>query len=351
MRLEFVKNLSGKEILAKDILNGNGEILLRCGIKIIKSFIPKLEQYGIFMVYVEDDRFSDIAKTNDLIELKKTTLEIMPNLFNNLIKGPKSTLNKSISMLKELIDDIMNKNSINVELYEVKTYDNYTYIHCVDTGIMSIYLGTCLNLPPSQIKELGLSAMLHDIGKISIPNRIINKKGELTKKEFEEIKNHPIYGEKILRKTGLFSDSIIHGVAQHHERIDGKGYPYGLKDFDICDYAKIITVSDVFTALSANRSYRMKFDPKEAYEFILSGMGTKFDVNVIKKFKENFAIYPLGCCVRLSNGIEGYVVKQNNNLPDRPVIRVVYDNVTKEPIQFYEIDLMKKFTLTIEKIV
>ncbi len=151
-------------------------------------------------------------------------------------------------------------------------------------------------------------------------------------------------------KTGLFSEDIIRGVAEHHERIDGKGYPYGLKDEEISTYGKIITVSDVFTAVSANRSYRMKFDPNEAYEFILAGMGTKFDSEVIKKFKENFAIYPLGCGVNLSNGVQGYVIKQNRNFPDRPIIRVVYDMHTNEPVQPYDIDLMKNKSLTIKAV-
>ncbi|MFU0825327.1 HD-GYP domain-containing protein [Clostridium sp.] len=351
MRLEFLKNLKGEEILAKDIIGGNGEVLLRSGAKLSKNLISKLSKYGVFMIYVEDDRFSDITCVNDLTELKKVTLEMMPNLFNDLLEGDRDNCNKSVSMIEELVEDIISQNSININLYEVKAYDNYTYIHCVDTSIMSIYLGNCLKLNRSEIKELGLSAILHDIGKIKIPNEIINKRGVLTEKEFEIVKNHPTYGKEILEKRGIFSQKVIDGVFHHHERVDGSGYPNGLRGDKISDYAKIISVSDVFTAVSANRSYRNKFEPKEAYELILSGMGSKFDKKVIEKFKENFAIYPLGCCVRLSNGVEGYVIRQNKNLPDRPVIRIVYDSITKMPIQPYEIDLMNKLSLTIETVV
>ncbi|MEA4827164.1 MAG: HD-GYP domain-containing protein [Clostridium sp.] len=351
MRLEFIRNLKGNEILAKDILSVNGEILLKSGCKISNGIIPKLKKYGIFMIYVEDERFHDIPKEQDLTELKKTTLEIMPKLFNDLLDGDKHISTKSIDMIEELIDDIIEQNSINTNLYEVKTYDNYTYIHCVDTSIMAIYLGACLKLNPSQIKELGLSAILHDIGKIKISNELINKRDMLTKEEFEEVKKHTLYGKEILEKSGVFSKEVIDGVVQHHERVDGKGYPYGLKGYEISDYAKIITVSDVFTAVSANRSYRKKFDPKEAYELILGGMGSVFDEIVIDRFRKNFAIYPLGCCVKLSNGVEGYIVRQNKNFPDRPVIRVVYDSVTMNPIQFYEVDLMEKLTLAIQSVV
>ncbi|QGU95595.1 HD domain-containing protein [Clostridium bovifaecis] len=351
MRLEFLKNLKSEEVLAKDVIGENGEIFLKAGSKISRNQAQKLARYNIFMVYVEDERFSDISNIKDLAEVKKVTLEIIPNLFNDLLEGDRRNLKKSLNMVEELVEDIVNQNSININLYEVKAYDNYTYIHCVDTSVISIYLGNCLGLSKLEIKELGVSAILHDIGKIEIPNEIINKESGLTENEFELIKRHPIYGKEILEKSGLFSERIVNGVLHHHERVDGKGYPYGLEGDSICDYGKIITVSDVFTAVSANRSYRKKFDPKEAYELILSGMGNRFDRKIVEKFRESFAIYPLGCCVRLSNGVEGYVIKQNKSLPDRPVIRVVYDSITKMPIQFYEVDLMKKLSLTIEAVV
>ncbi|MCY6371927.1 HD-GYP domain-containing protein [Clostridium ganghwense] len=351
MRLEFLRNLKGDEILAKDILNGNGEVLLKAGYKLNSGVIAKLRKCGIFILYIEDERFSDISIENDMIKQKKAILKQMPKLFNTLIDGHKFAAKQSIDIIEKLIDEIISLKSINDNLYEFKIYDNYTYIHCVDTGIMSVYLGAYLKLNNSELKELGLAAVLHDIGKMRVPNEIINKTTKLIKEEFEEIKKHPIYGKEILSKTNVVSEKIIHGVVQHHERIDGKGYPYGLLEHEISDYAKIITVSDVFTAITADRSYRKKINPKEAYELILGGMGTRFDQNVIEAFKKSFAIYPLGCCVKLSNGVEGYVVRQNKNLPDRPVIRVVYDSVTKQSIQFYEIDLMKHLTLTIEGVV
>lgn len=351
MRLEFVKNLKGNEVLARNIINEIGEILIKAGMKINSDLISRLKKYGVFMVYVEDERLSDISNGQDLTELKKTTLEIMPNLFNELFEGDKLTSKKSIGMLDELIDDIISQKNININLYEVKAYDNYTYIHCVDTSIMAVYLGTCLKLNQLEIKELGLSAILHDIGKIKVPNRIINKTGPLNNAEFREIKKHTIYGKEILERAGIFPTKVMEGVLQHHERVDGTGYPYGLMKNQISDYAKIIAVSDVFTAISANRSYRKKFDPKEAYKLIVGGIDNKFDSTVVDKFKKNFAIYPLGCCVRLSNGIEGYVVKQNKSFPEKPVIRVVYDNISKEPIQFYEINLVEKLTIFIESVV
>lgn len=116
-------------------------------------------------------------------------------------------------------------------------------------------------------------------------------------------------------------------------------------------WSKIVSVCDVYTAVSANRSYRPRFSPNEAYELVLSGANIMFDDKIVNAFRRTFAVYPLGCCVRLSNGTEGYVVKQNENFADKPIIRVLYDPVTKNPIQPYEIDLVEKINVVIESVV
>ena len=182
----------------------------------------------------------------------------------------------------------------------------------------------------------------------------INKKKvphKLTEEEFLEIKNHPIYGKEILVKNMYISDVVIDAVEQHHEKIDGSGYPYGLKGNQISKFGKVVCICDVYDAVSNDRSYRKKFSPNEAYELILGGSGSMFDEKIVMKFKETFAIYPLGSCVRLSNEVEGYVVRQNKGFPDRPVIRVLYDSETREPVQFYEIDLLEHLDIVIESIV
>jgi HD-GYP domain-containing protein (c-di-GMP phosphodiesterase class II) len=125
----------------------------------------------------------------------------------------------------------------------------------------------------------------------------------------------------------------------------------GLQGNELNKAASIVSVCDVYDAVTNDRSYRKKLKPNECYELILAGSGTAFDSDVVKKFKETFAVYPLGCCLRLSNGVEGYVIKQNKNFPDRPIIRVLYDTDTKKPISFYEIDLLGESSLTVEAIV
>jgi HD-GYP domain-containing protein (c-di-GMP phosphodiesterase class II) len=133
--------------------------------------------------------------------------------------------------------------------------------------------------------------------------------------------------------------------------VDGRGYLKGLKENEINEYAKVITVCDVFTAISANRCYRPRFAPNEAYEYILIGSNTIFSRAVVDKFKETFAIYPLGCCVRLSNGIIGFVIKQNMGFPDRPVLRIVNNAKSKTSINPYELDLLSEINVVIREVV
>lgn len=171
--------------------------------------------------------------------------------------------------------------------------------------------------------------------------------------EFSEIKKHTIYGGQMLRKNIAMPDSVISIVEQHHERVDGKGYPYGLVNSQISKFAKVVCVCDVYDAVSNDRCYRKKFNPNDAYELILAGSGYSFDPVMVVNFKNTFAIYPLGCCVKLSNGIEGYIIKQNSGFPDRPVLRILEnaDTDSKSLSGFYEIDLLKTPNITIMNVV
>ncbi len=351
MRFELVRNLKGDEILGKTLFDGYGKVLLPSGTKLNISYINRIKQSGFYYIYIEDKELDDIKEDKKIDELKQSTIERLPGMFTSLMQGDGNTVKESFKMIEDLATYIAEEGDVNTNLYEINKHDNYTYIHCVDTGIMSIFLGRSLDLKIEELTELGVSAILHDIGKIKIPNEIINKKDTLTEMEFEEIKKHPVYGYRILKEAGISNKNILSAVVEHHERIDGKGYPLGIDKSKICTYAKIISVCDVFTALSANRAYRERFNPNEAYEYIISNSNIMFDSKIVEKFKENFSIYPLGCCVKLSNGIEGYVVKQNKCFPDRPVIRVKYDYITKEKIPSYEIDLLITFNATIESLV
>ncbi|MDF2505806.1 MAG: family phosphohydrolase [Clostridium sp.] len=340
------------DILGRNIYTSDGNILLRSGIKLSRVYIEKLKEIGILYIYLEDSRLEDVEEEDkQLLELKNLTMKNMSKIIKNICRNNRRESKDSLKIAEDLINYIIEIGDVNKFLYNIHTYDNYTYGHCIDTGIMATFLGESMNLNKNELKELGIGAILHDIGKTKISNSIINKNGSLTEEEYAEIKKHPIYGKEILEKEFQISDNSIKVVTQHHERVDGKGYPYGLKGNEISKFGKIICVCDVYDSVMSDRCYRERFTPNDAYELILAGSGTLFDDKIVESFKNTFSVYPLGSCVRLSNGVEGYVIKQNSGFPDKPTIRVLYDTDTKKPIQFYEIDLVKSLNLVIKNVV
>jgi putative nucleotidyltransferase with HDIG domain len=352
MRLEFINRVKENDVLGKSILSTDGKVLLRAGVKITNSYMNKLKKLGVFYVYLEDERFDDVEiEDEQLTSLKQATMKSMSNIMSNVHDFNGKAVKESLNDVEELIKYIIEVGDVNKSLFDIKTYDNYTYVHSLDTCIMSTFLGISSGYSDQELKNLGIGAILHDVGKTKVPHGIISKQGKLTDDEFMEIKKHTLYGSEILKKNYSIPDPVIKIVEQHHERIDGRGYPYGLTANQISKFAKIVCVSDVYDAVSNDRCYRRKFSPNDAYELILAGSGSIFDEQVVNSFRNTFAIYPLGACVRLSNGEEGYVVRQNKGFPDRPIIRVIYDSVTKKPRSIFEIDLLQYSNVVIEDIV
>lgn len=357
MKLELVKNIKGNEVLSKNIYNQFGALILSKGYRLEANTKMKLLDNGVFFVYISDD--SEIEKSKNgkkvkeysaaeekIIKIKQDTLSKLPNIFNELLDKNLKVLGDLMDVVDEMVENITDSEIIHTNLYEINTYDDYTYIHCLDTAIMSIFLGKSINVKSEAVRTIGLSAILHDIGKTRISNAIINKKGKLTPEEYDIVKQHPKIGYEALKESGLRNPGILYGVLHHHERYDGKGYPSGLLGENTHYIAKIISICDVYTAIAANRSYRNKFSPNESYEYILGGSGTLFDPLIISKFRETFSIYPIGCEVILSNGLSGSIVRQNKNFPDRPIVKVGKE-IEKNILFDYEIDLLHDIRVTI----
>lgn len=352
MRLEFISRVNEDDILGKSILTNEGQILLKAGTKLSSSYINRLKALNVLYIYVEDDRFADIEVEDEkLTQLKQVTMQSMSNIVKNIHRCNGKRLRESLSVVEDLVSYIVEAGNVNKSLYDIKTYDNYTYLHSLDTCIMAAFLGLSSGFNGLELKELGIGAILHDVGKTKVPFSIINKQGKLTDVEYGEVKKHPIYGGEILRKNISIADSIINVVEQHHERVDGRGYPYGLRQGQISKFAKVVGICDVYDAISNDRCYRKRFGPNEAYELILSGSGSSFEPSLVLNFKNTFSIYPLGCCVKLSNDIEGYVIRQNSGFPDRPVLRILKDKDNKKLVEFYDMDLLENQNVTIISVV
>ena len=228
-----------------------------------------------------------------------------------------------VDMTRSITDDLMkaieDNEAIAVDISALKVSDEYTFKHSVDVATMSMIVSRQYGLPDEQIYEIGISGLLHDIGKSKIPNEILNKAGKLTDEEFALIKQHSLLGYQILKDKPELSNAIKLGVLQHHEKINGSGYPMGATEDKIHIFAKIIAVADIYDALVTERPYKKAFTPRDAVEMIMAMTG-ELDLKVMQSFLESVILYPVGTNVDLSNGEKAKVVANNAKYVLRPTV-------------------------------
>jgi HD-GYP domain-containing protein (c-di-GMP phosphodiesterase class II) len=256
--------------------------------------------------------------------------------------------------LNTLIEKIVNStNTGNKELLKLclvdySNFEDYLYGHVVNVCIISVDLGLGLGFEPSRLNELGTAGFLHDIGEIKYLD-LIDKTSRLTEDEYRRVKEHPQKSVDILsRFSKELSIKIIDAVRQEHERIDGSGYPYGLKDEQINEYAKIIGLVDVYEAMMHQRTYRSKYTSLETIKNILNNK-TAFEGRLIKILIERIGIFPAGTFVRLNTREIASVIKDNPKSPLRPVVNIIIDASGKKSDEPKQVDLAKNSVIYIEE--
>jgi putative nucleotidyltransferase with HDIG domain len=307
--------------------------LLKKGAILTKESINNLVKFGILGVYVEDGR------TNEILDYKfrKESVSAIKKIFDvceNTHKILDENSIKEIEKISENLVENINKNKgVTIGISDLQAYDDNTYLHSLSVTVISIAIGIELELGSKQLCNLGVSAMLHDIGKMEIPIELISKPAKLTKDEYDIVKTHAKLGANYIVKNNDINREIYLGVISHHEKFDGTGYPSGLKKSEIPIFGRIIAVADVYDALTAKRPYRRPIKPFEAIEYIMGGVGTSFDCDVVKAFLRKIEPYPIGAHVRLSDGRVGVILKGNSNNPLRPILKVMEGN--KEILDLY----------------
>ncbi len=322
-------------VLAKDVNLSISESLclplLTKGQTLNHLFIRKIKYHDIIGVYVENEISKNIIPQEVINEkLKQEILIDIKKNFNSF-KDKRGELNIHIvesiaKMAKKLVLEILSKEEIMINLIDLKIYDDYTYRHCLCVAILSITMGITLDFNEFMLIELALCGLLHDLGKMMIPNEIVNKPDFLNPEEYDVMKTHPLIAAKQLKKLSIVSDAVIRGIECHHEKYDGTGYPYGLKGNQIPLYSKILAIADVYDAITSTRSYRRACFPNEAIEYVMGSVDTHFDYEILRAFLKNIAAYPVGTFISLSDGNLGVVVRNLQINPLRPVIRIIYPN-------------------------
>ena len=252
-------------------------------------------------------------------------------------------------MVGEILDELLSNEDIIIQLSNIRAIDDYTLNHSINVCVYSLITALTMHFEREELLELGVGALLHDIGKIMVPDRLLNKPERLDADEYELIKDHTLRGYEILKQIDGISERSRRIALLHHERMDGKGYPTGVYGADIDEFVRIVAVVDVFDALTSDRVYREKIESHLALEYLISMSKIQFDYETVRHFVQNVAIYPIGTGVKLSSGETGVVLRVNKEFPTRPFVRVIKDsheNTLQTPKDY---DLMKNLSIFIIK--
>lgn len=313
-------------VVARAIYGYNGDALFRPGSTLSGLAIRRLAALGCPGVYVRDLE-SSLPDVTDLVSDATRTAVInrLWHTFRELEHGNRLQYAPLFNSVHELLQDVLADSNVLVNLSDLRSHDGYTFGHSVNVAAMSLVIGYDLGFSFDQLRTLGLGALLHDIGKIGIPGETLRQRGPLTNDQWRLVQEHPRLGFEILRHYYEFSLAIAHIAYQHHERLDGSGYPRGLKGDAIHQYARIVAVVDVFDAMRSERVYRPGVPVHKVLEQLQRGRGTKFAPEVVDSLLRRVAPYPVGTTVRLSNGEVGVVTAVPPGARDRPTVTVLFD--------------------------
>ena len=213
----------------------------------------------------------------------------------------------------------MDNEAVALNIDTLKFSDEYTFQHSVDVATIAMLIAKNSDMSEAEIQKIGMAGLLHDMGKSKIPNEILNKAGKLTEEEFAIMKNHSVFGYQILKEKGGIPQEVLMGVLQHHEKLNGKGYPMNVAVDKIHPYAKILSIADIYDALVTERPYKKAFSQQDAIEMIMA-MTEELDVDFMRSFIDTVILYPVDSSVTLSNGERARVVMNTPHYPLRPKV-------------------------------
>lgn len=326
--------------LAKTIYGNDGQVLLSTGVNLKQTYIEKLKKIGISSLYIDTKETADIVIEDIICEQNRFEAKnIIRETMNNVYKGRVIETQEIFNAVGHILDDLLGNKDIMLNLSDIKAVDDYTFAHSVNVCVLSLVIGIAMGYNRERLEKLGVGAVLHDIGKIAIPIDILNKPGKLTDTEYKMIQEHPRLGYEIVKKHSSISSLSAMVVLTHHERYDGGGYPLGKKGEEIYEFSRIVAIADVYDALTSDRVYKKKAMPHEAIEYLIAMGNIQFDENIVNKFIQHVAPYPIGTIVRLNTGIQGIVVAVDKNYPNRPIIRCFWNKKGDTYLNEAEINL------------
>ncbi|BEP28168.1 HD-GYP domain-containing protein [Helicovermis profundi] len=349
MRAVPTKFIKGSPILGETLYNARGQILVKSGATLTDILVEKINSNRIFTVYLKDEHSN--KDINRVIEqtLRLQGINLIKDLFAKAINNEASLLTIH-NQLSEYAEDVLYETSSvkekQIEYIDIKNVDDYLYSSSLNTAILSMLIAWELKISRDMVKQIFLGGIYHDIGLAFLPNEITNKSKELTMDEKRMILMHPLEGYKFLKDKTYINAYIKAITLQHHEHLDGSGYPHRVDSSKINRYAYIIGIAYIYDAMTSDRPYRKAGSPKEAIEYIIGTSGTHFPKDIASTFLDKIDPYPRGSLVKLNDGRIAVVDQVPKGFSLRPSIRII--SKINEKFVYTPINLLEHNSIIIE---
>ncbi len=293
---------------------------------------------------ISEDVHQDVSvpMAEELFAAKKAhtaAKKIVTEVMHDVRMGKQVEIEAVNGVVEQMVDSIFRNKGALSSLSRIKSKDEYTFFHSVNVCVLMVAFTKGLGMPRSVINRAGVGALLHDVGKMAVPDGILNKEGRLTDEEFARMKDHVTQSRIILGKTPGITEEAIAVAGQHHERYDGSGYPDKLKGEEISELGRMAAIVDVYDAITSDRCYHKGFSTSEALRKIFEWGKYHFDPKMVELFIKVVGIYPVGTMVRLESGLVGVVKEPGMENLLMPVVKVFYDKKKERYLTPYDLDL------------
>lgn len=353
MRYVPINQLKDGMILGQELFNASGKVLIEKHTSLTEENISYIAFLGIPGVYI-DDEFSKEAMVEEIVspEVKKAAVMAVHDIFVRSKTQEKESLELSAEeariqkIVEDIINNILENKDVMLNLVDLKSYDDDTFFHSANVAVLAGVIGVKCKVSDLELESLIMAAFLHDIGKIFIDPEVINAPRRLTDDEKALIMDHPRLGFDFLINHFNFPNVVTQAVYEHHEWVNGNGYPRRKDKNNIMFISKILKAADVYDAMINNRPYHAPFLPSEVMEYIMSRSGQEFDPRVVRVMSKELCVYPIGCEVELSSGQHGIVTKNHHGFVLRPTIKLLD---TGDVVDLSED--RSKWNLTIKKLI
>lgn len=349
MHIVKTKDLVGNEILAKHVLSKTDVVLISKGTVLKKDYIPKLCELGIDFVVVEDQITEDLSVEADVLkkEVFENTKSVVKNLLEQHIYKQSRGLSKLCNVAEDIIENILSEEELLERLTEIRQESTDMYSHSVNVCALATLLSLKLNLDRKKVEEIAKGSILHDIGLryITVEYENIDIL-EMEPNDAKEFKKHVIYGYEAVREDEWLSDLSKKIILHHHESSDGNGYPFKMKSNRTSEEIKIVAVCDSFDRKLSGIGCK-KATVHETIEYFKIQRNREFDAKIVDMLISIVALYPVGTKVHTNEGEVGFVIKQNKEFTDRPILMIIQDKKGEPVAPPRELDLLKSLNVFI----